>query len=130
MATIKDLLARYNEMAVQVDLPPRKSFKTKSDAESHVAHVEALEAQVVQQGDRRRRIKFDYQPDPDGIREARPGTKRARVVELLRAGTTLEDVQEAIGWNRMTAIEGIRLVATKLGWGMRQDEDGVIRVYE
>lgn len=128
MATMKELLTRYNEVAAQVGLPPRKAFKTKADAESQVAHAEALAAEKPRGG---RKANFDYEPNPSGVKEARPNTKRARVVEMLRGGATLQAVQDEIGWDRNTAIQGVKLVAVKLGWGMRQDaETEVITIYE
>jgi len=130
MATMKELLIRYNEIAAQVGLPPRKAFKTKADAESQVAHAEALAAETPRGGGGRK-ANFDYEPNPAGVKEARPNTKRARVVEMLREGATLQAVQDEIGWDRHTAIQGVKLVAVKLGWGMRQDaRTEVITIFE
>lgn len=62
------------------------------------------------------------------IKEHRPGTKRAKVIEMLTPGATLEQVMAEIGWDRKTAYEGIRLVHFYLGYGIKTEDGGVIRL--
>jgi len=61
----------------------------------------------------------------DAIRAHRPGTKRAKVVEMIKrdGGATFEEIMTAIGWDAKTAYEGVRLVNQYLGYGMTTDAD-------
>jgi len=61
------------------------------------------------------------------IKAHRPGTKRAKVLDMLLFGATFADVQKATGWPYRTAYEGIKLINTELGYGLVEDEAGVIR---
>lgn len=67
-------------------------------------------------------------PVKDEVKQAREGSKRARVVELLSRpeGVTHAQVMAEIGWDSKTAYEGIRLVHAFLGFGLREDADGNI----
>ena len=57
------------------------------------------------------------------IKNHRPGTKRAMVVEMLTAehGATFAEIMVATGWDRKTAYEGVRLCNLFLGYGMKTD---------
>jgi len=67
------------------------------------------------------------------------GTKRALVVALLtrEEGATFQEVQEGIAgafpggsWDDRTCSEGIRLIATALGYRLEEDpQSAVIRAY-
>lgn len=71
------------------------------------------------------RKAFNY---PVGaIREHKPGTKRAQVLEMLLKGMTLEQVMKEIGWPYRTAFEGVKLIHKDLGYGLTEGEDGIIR---
>ena len=63
------------------------------------------------------------------IKDHREGTKRAQVILMLKEGTTLEKVMSTIGWDRRTARDGIRLVHTLLGYGLK-NVDGTITLVE
>jgi len=56
-------------------------------------------------------------------------SKRAKMIQVLRgSGATLEEVQELCHWDTRTAKDGIRLLHTKLGYGLREGEDGIIHL--
>lgn len=71
-----------------------------------------------------------YWPARDEVREYRKGTKRAKVIEMLRRpeGATFSAIKEACGWNDTQAYEGIKLVHGYVGYGIRE-KDGVIRAF-
>lgn len=61
----------------------------------------------------------------------RPGRgKRLAIFEMLqrKEGATFEEVQTATGWDRKTAYEGIRLLHTYCGYGLKQGENGAIHL--
>lgn len=79
-----------------------------------------------------RQPNFNYPPEKV-IRPFREGTKRAQVVKMLQRerGASLDEIIEAIGWDRRTAQEGIRLIHVHLGYGLRHDkETNRIKIYE
>lgn len=78
---------------------------------------------------KRRGFRFVF-PKKDEIKSCREGTKRAQVVELLsrEEGATLEEIMAATGWSQKDAYEGTRLVHFYLGYGMKQDENGRVRL--
>lgn len=78
---------------------------------------------------KRRGFRFVF-PKKDEIKTARAGSKRAQVVELLSRpeGATLAEIMEATGWSEKDAYEGTRLVHFYLGYGMKQDENGRVRL--
>lgn len=131
--TITELLSRYNELAAELDLPVRKSFRTKAQGETVVAELEAqVAAQAAEKpkAGRSRPKGFNFPADPAGVREHRPGTKRAETVELLLRGATQEEVSAATGWTGRDLYDGIRLVHKALGYGMREDaKTGVITIF-
>lgn len=61
--------------------------------------------------------------------EIRKGSKRARVLQMLQRknGATIQEVMSDIGWDRKTAFDGIRLIHTKVGYGLKTDDNGRIR---
>lgn len=66
----------------------------------------------------------------DTIKGHRPETKRAIIINLLgsRNGATVEECMAATGWDRKTCMEGIRLLNTYLGYGLKSDEAGHIHL--
>lgn len=54
------------------------------------------------------------------VKEPREGSKRHALLLLLEDGATLEEVQNdaRIGWDRRTALEGIRLLHSQCGYGL------------
>lgn len=79
-------------------------------------------------GKRARKV-FDLKPKGE-IKAHRDGTARAAAVAALTGkGATFEEVQKATGWaSHRHAYEGIRLLNTHLGYGIRE-KDGVISLY-
>lgn len=77
----------------------------------------------------RSRGGFDYPADAK-VQGHREGTKRAKVIELLGRpeGATLEEVQKAVGWDAKTAYDGVRLLHTYLGYGLKTSAEGRIHL--
>jgi hypothetical protein len=71
------------------------------------------------EGDNRRKL-FNLKP-ASKLKSIRPGTKRAKIVELLTEGATFEEVQKATGWDNRTAREGIILLNKHVGYGIKED---------
>lgn len=76
-----------------------------------------------------RRVQFDF-PKKAHQKNTRQGTKRAKVMELLSRpkGATFDEVMDTIGWDRRTTYEGIKLLHTSVGFGLREDADGRIHL--
>lgn len=62
------------------------------------------------------------------IKGHRPNTKRAILIDLLSTGATFAECQEATGWDYKTCFEGMKLLNTFVGYGMEEDENGVIKL--
>lgn len=78
---------------------------------------------------RQRSYKFNYEPDAE-VQGHREGTKRAKVIELLSrpAGANFQEVRDATSWDEKTAYDGIRLIHTYLGYGLKTAENGNIHL--
>lgn len=90
--------------------------------------IEERDGQFFVTGVIKGRKPFDLQPLEE-VRSHRPGTKRATTIDLLsrEEGATVEEVMEATGWSYRTALEGIKLIHSYLGYGLREDDDS--RIY-
>ncbi len=66
------------------------------------------------------------------VKEPRENSKRAKVLEMLTRpnGATHEEVMKAVGWDRTTAYEGIRLLSKHNGYGLREDDKGRIHAFK
>lgn len=82
-------------------------------------------------GEPKSRKPFYRKPKKE-IKPHRPGTKRARVVEMLQReeGASFAEIMEETNWNRNQAYQGITLIHAYLGYGLTEDEDGRIRITE
>lgn len=80
------------------------------------------------EGEGKARKTFDL-PAFQVIKPHREGTKRDVAVKLLLKGATFEKIQEVNGWNRKDCYEGIRLLNTHLGYGLKEDDKGVITAF-
>lgn len=76
-----------------------------------------------------RRTRFNAPARPP-IVPHRPdqGYKRARAIELLLKGATLEQVMSACDWAERDAKDGIWLLNRKLGYGLREGDDRIIHL--
>lgn len=86
---------------------------------------------VVVSGQLRTRKPFVFEPKKV-IKEHKPNTKRAKVIELCSApgGATFEQIMAATEWDERTAYEGIRLLNGWVGYGLRESGDGRITIYK
>jgi len=129
--TLGELASAFNALAAK----PVKRFRDKAtairrlnDEIEGVKQDEAIEKHVAK---RTRTFNYTYPLKDEGARPVREGSKRARVIEQLRDGTTVEEVMAENGWNERQAREGIRLIHTYVGYGLVQDEEtGVISLVE
>ncbi len=144
-ASLSDLANVYNELADK----PIKKFKDKPTGQRRVLDIlrkngllesdapkakakpaKAKKAAAAKSsGTGTRRTDFNLE-GAEEVRAYREGTKRAQVIDMLRKGATIEEVQDAIGWDSRTAREGIKLINTYVGFGLAEDEDGVITLVE
>lgn len=77
---------------------------------------------------RPRGFSFRFPLGRDGAKPPKEGSKRFAVLQLLLKpkGATFEEVQDASGWKRTDAYEGIRLLHFANGYRLWQTEDGRI----
>lgn len=80
---------------------------------------------------RPRGFSFTFPLGNDGVKPPKAASKRETVLKLLlrKNGATFEEVQEATGWKRVDAYEGIRLIHYANGYGLAMDPKGRIRAY-
>lgn len=113
------------------DLPP--AVEGQGEVENLDAPLEGTndtpEPAPAKKERKRRGFRFVF-PKKDEIKSCREGTKRAQVVALLSRpeGATLEEIMAETGWSQKDAYEGTRLVHFYLGYGMKQDENGRVRL--
>lgn len=60
----------------------------------------------------------------DAQKEPKAGTKRAAIIDLLRkpAGTSVEEIAAATGWNRSVAQSALYVDVKGSGWGVERRE--------
>ena len=134
--TLRELTDAYNIIAES----PIKKFKDKPTGVRRL--LDALKAVgllsdgIVSKvkgksggGNGTRRTTFNFEP-MESIREIRTGTKREKVITMLRKGATIQQVQNSIGWDARTAREGIKLIHTYVGYGLAEDDQGIISLVE
>lgn len=69
-------------------------------------------------------------PAAKEIREHRPGTKRAKVVTMLRKGTTIQRIMKEMSWNRSDARAAVRQIHRELGYGIDEGKGGKLALLE
>lgn len=64
------------------------------------------------------------------IKKHREGTHRAVIIGLLsrKSGATVAECEKATGWNMAATREGIRILHSRLGYGLKEDDAGHIRL--
>lgn len=133
-----ELTRLYNEITGE----GRKPASTKTQC---VDRVVGVLPEPEPQPKRAKKTKVETEPNPKKTTPARrspfhlpatqepksvrAGSKRATTLGLLarKGGATVEEVMEAVGWDRRTAMDGIRLLHTYCGYGLEEGEDGRIR---
>lgn len=63
------------------------------------------------------------------VRTHKPGTKRDRLINVLRRGATLDECSALFGWGIKITRDQIYMLHTDLGYGLR-DDDGRIYLVE
>jgi len=112
-----------------------------TDADKKQIKDEAADRKATQPKARKPRgMRFVF-PAGDEIKSVRPGTFRAKLVELFSTGkgATFDEAMAAT-WGskkgmdeetaKKTTYEGIRLVHYYVGYGMKQDADGRITIHK
>jgi len=122
--SIIQLAAIYNELTGKTI----KKFRDKTTAISRVQPVVAQRL-VAPAPTFSGRKKFNVEPRPGGVNRYRLGTKRHKLIEALTKGATFEECMAATGWDYKVCYENIGLLNTYVGFGLREDENRVIRVY-
>jgi hypothetical protein len=94
------------------------------------SQVKRLKVQVgVGSGTRRRGFNFDVVKG--GVKDIRPDTNRATLVDMLRKGATFEQCVKSAGFkDARNTYQAIRLLNTYCGFGLKQGSDGVIHLVE
>jgi hypothetical protein len=107
--------------------PPAPAPKVKAEPKVQASPKPKVEKKVIERKPRGMRFFF---PVADEIKNVRPGTHRATLVELLstKEGASFEECQAATGWDKKTCYEGIRLLHSYVGYGMTQDAEGRIKL--
>lgn len=77
------------------------------------------------------RSTWNREPGTKSVREPTSGSKRAKIVELLSdpAGITYIDLQTKMGLSLQNMTEALRILRREYGYGLREDENGKIRIY-
>ena len=75
--------------------------------------------------------RIDWRPAKK-IREHRAGTKRAKVIAMLsrKNGATRAQLMRATGWDEKDLRDGLRLVNVAVGYGVREDTKGRLRLVQ
>lgn len=82
----------------------------------------------------RKRKLINYSKRPEGVTkktvgEVRPGTKRAKLLELMLKpnGATFEELVSKSGFDRKNTSEAIRLINAQVGYIVKEDNNGRIK---
>lgn len=122
--------ASIEEMCEATGWSPRELRTTLKLINLHLGHgiEEDEHGRIHILGRPKDRKPFNLPPGPK-IKNHRPGTKRAKVIELLQRpeGASMEEIQEATGWNPAQAFQGVSLINSYVGYGLREDDQG--RIY-
>lgn len=76
---------------------------------------------------RRKRLN---RPFTGELRTWRRRTKRSRLIKLLRKGATIAKCQRTLDWTYKDCYDNIVLLHSFTGFGLEEDERGVIRLIE
>jgi len=143
--SMKELVELYNENAANLGEKPVKKFSDKKTAIRRTTEIIARRKGGAQEpaaptspeepkAQRKSRADFNLEPGEQRTirapQEGKKPSKRYQVLLMLERGTTIEEVMEAIGWDRRTAYDGIRLINKYSGRALVQDENGVITLGE
>jgi len=124
--SLKELNAHYSTLKGAVE---GTKFRKKQEA---IDAIESLLTNAYTSGSGKGRKLFDCTgKKSEEIKAHRPGTKRDQAFQALRDGATFEEIQELCGWNQTDCAQGIKLLSTKLGYGLVEAMEGdrmVIRV--
>jgi hypothetical protein len=95
--------------------------------------MEQLEARRAAQSPRetpthRRRKRFDLPPRRK-LWKWRKGTLRDRLISLLLEGATFEECMEVGHWDYTNTYNNIRMLHQMVGFGVREDDKGVIQIF-
>jgi hypothetical protein len=133
--TRSQLAALHNEVK-PIDVAPIFEVKLRKDIVDRIKEF-LFEEQPQKKfpadyrADRKRTSSFNYPPGPVQ-RKYWPNTKRAHLIKLLSRpqGATIEECQLAIGWKYYTCCQNIYLLHIYLGYGLREDSNGQIHLFD
>ncbi len=130
--TLRELVDIYADP--RTDKPYRRRFRSKEWAVQAILRLLARQQGLIRRGRPptgrsrgRPRKRLDL-PCTGTIKPPRPGSIRARLVEILSRGATFDEVCATLGLSKAGAYDHIRLVHVAGGYGVREGEDGVIRL--
>lgn len=114
---------------VKAKAAPKKAA-TKKVATKKVAAKKDVKKEAPKKaakGTRARKL-FDL-PFKAPLKTHREGTARDKAIIILKKGATFAEVQKATGWTlHRHCYEGIRLLNTHLGYGVKEDDKGLIKL--
>ena len=116
-----------NELNARLPIPLSASALKKMTVAEVQARVDALPAQVLDDSEqftptRKPRVAADgilFAPAAEQ-KTPRPGTKRALLLDLLRAGTDVDGIAVATGWKRDVASSALHVDVKGAGWGVER----------
>lgn len=117
--TIQELTDLYNENAEK----PVKKFRSKKDA------IKKIKSVIEVRGAGRTSNLLNSEPAEE-IDPPREGSKRDELLKLLRKSAKLETIQKHFDWTRANAMEALRFLVKKHGYGLSTNDNGTIRVIE
>lgn len=129
-AGVRQVWAALNERfhSKEAEAPVEEEVGEALETATSTAPVAAKERKVRKKVGRRTR--FNYPVDlPIKPHRTTQDSKRRKIIDVcLGKGATFEQLQKLCDWDARTLIDGLNLLHKKLGYGMSEDENGVIKL--
>lgn len=120
---MRELVRIYNENKRENEEPVLE-FTSRAEAVQRIlARLLEVQEERKKKDKRRKPVFF---PVRSPVRAFRRNTLRAKIVEMLRKGTTIHVIGDTAGLNYQKTRDLLRKMHHASGYGMEEDGDGVI----
>jgi hypothetical protein len=139
--TIEKMVIWHNELAESLGEKKTARFESRAAALTRCRRLMVrccfFPEGYVSMEKKRRAMVFRY-PPTDSVKEARPGTLRAKALSMLRVGATFDSIKQMFKFHDLSKgvdpynLEGrayrlIREIHRDLGWGLREEGGSTVK---
>jgi hypothetical protein len=113
-----------NELNARLPIPLSASALKKislADLQARVGTNQVLDDSEYLTPTRKPRSAEGILIQPSDVQKTpKPGSKRALILDMLRSGTTLDEIATATGWSRSVASSALYVDVKGAGWGVER----------